>query len=46
MKQGDGPINYDWGERYLVLDEARGLLMWYDGTDATFEKGRSELKRA
>lgn len=30
-KRGDGPINYSWNERYLVVDGT--ILMYYYGKE-------------
>ena len=42
LKRGDGPINFDWNERYLVLDSQ--TLMYFKSHDEKTPRGFLRLK--
>ncbi len=33
MKRGDGPINFKWGPRYVIVDQKSCQLKWYQSKD-------------
>ena len=45
-KLGEGPINYNWNQRYFVLDEEHQEMTYYDNEEETKPKSLFVVKDA